>query len=152
MVFHLPILPHDRSPISAESNWELPDPARNLAWILGIIVVAVVVVLGAGLYALLIYQGRQVPRELLLVVSGVGQILTIAAMGFVGRQAKQNQERISTVAHTIEDGVGTKLDSHSAKLDATNEAILELLQRRTSYFERIEAELGEINRKLDSKE
>lgn len=128
---------------------DMPDPAKNLAWILGIIVVSVIVVLGAALYALLIYQGKQVPRELLLLVSGVGQILTIAAMGFVGRQARFNQSNIQGVAHRIEDGVTSKLDSHGAKLDATNEAILELLQGRTSYFERIEAELEEINRKLE---
>lgn len=85
------------------------ERATNYAWIVCITVAAILIVGGAFLFAVLVYQERQIPRELVLVVSGIGTLLTNAAILFVGRQAKANHIGTEDIATEIKDGVSTDL-------------------------------------------
>lgn len=146
----------------------IPTPARNFAFVVAISVIAVLVVGFGLLYALLIYNERQIPRELILVLSGVGTLLAQLSILFVGRQAKTNSEGTREVVNRLDNGISNRLKSTEDKTDENNEllqvikgaiedghrnmsfvserfqAIESRLIDRTSRFDRIEEKLERI--------
>lgn len=151
--------------------WAPPPAAKNYAWIIGITTAAILVV-GVGFFwALLVYQGREIPRELILVVSGAGTVLTNLGVLFVGRQSRTNQLRTDSVSQQLQDGITDHLVEAKESL-ASQDQVLDLIREamtdgarnlagihyrfdaiearlidRTARFERIEALLKQLQAK-----